>query len=64
MFSPLKSFFLSQDPPPVVIKRVFEIEMTEVYLCALLISVFHGDIQTVERASNSVAEVLKIMKLV
>ena len=66
IFSPLKSFFLLQDPPPIVIKRFSETEMTEIYLWHMrsLMSVLYGHIQTVERAINSVAEVLKIMELV
>ena len=31
MFSPLKSYFLSQEHPPIVIKRLIENEMNELY---------------------------------
>ena len=60
MFLPLRSFFLSQEHPPTIIKQFFENEMSEIYMWHLhtLMSVFHTHIQTVERASNSVVEVL------
>ena len=43
MFSPLKSYFLSQEHPPIVIKRFFKNEMSELYLWNMqsLMSVFH-----------------------
>ena len=60
IFLPVKSFFLSQEHPPTIIKQFFENEMSEIHLWHLhsLMSVFHTHIQTVERPSNSVAEVL------
>ena len=66
MFSPLKSYFLSQEHPPIVIKRFFETEMSELYLWHMhsLMSMFHEHIQVVERANNSVAEVLENLELV
>ena len=66
MFSPLKSYFLSQEHPPIVIKRFFVNEISELCLwhMHLLMSVFHERIQVVEREYNSVAEVLKNMELV
>ena len=46
MFSPLKSYFLSQEHPPLVIKRFFENKMSELYLWHMhsLMFVFHGRI--------------------
>ena len=66
IFSPLKSYFLSQEHPPIVIKRFFENEMSEIYLwhMYLLMSVFLGHIQVVEKANNSVAEVQANLELV
>ena len=66
MFSPLKSYFLSQEHPPILIKRLFENEMSQLYLWHMhsLMSMFHGRIQVVERANNSVAEVLENLELV
>ena len=66
MFSPLKSYFLSQEHPPIVIKRFFENEMSELYLWHMhsLTSMFHRRIQVVEKANNSVAEVLENLELV
>ena len=66
MFSPLKSYFLSQEHPPIVIKRFFENEMSELYLWHMrtLMPVFHGRIQVVERENNSVAKVLENLELV
>ena len=62
----MKSYFLSQEHPPIVIKRFFENEMSELYLWHMhsLTSVFHGRIQVVERENSSVAEVLENLKLV
>ena len=64
MFSPMKSYFLSREHPPIVIKRFFENEMSKLYLWHMhsLMSVFHGRIQVVESENNSVAEVLKNLK--
>ena len=66
MFSPLKSYFFSREHPPVVIERFFEIEMSKLYLWHMhsVMSMFHGRIQVVERANNSVAEVLEKLELV
>ena len=66
MFSSSKSYFLSQELPPIVIKWFFENEISELYLWHIhsLMSVFHGRIQMVERENNSVAEVLENLELV
>ena len=66
MFSHLKSYFLSQEHPPIVIKWFFENEMSELHLWHMhsLMSVFQGRIQVVEREKNSVAEVLENLELV
>ena len=66
MFSSLKSYFLSQEHPPIVIKRFSENEMSELYLWHMhsLMSEFHGRIQVVEREKNSVAKVLENLELV
>ena len=66
MCSPLKSYFLSQEHPPMVIKRCFENEMSELYLWHMqsLMSVFRGRIQVVERENKSVAEVLENFELI
>ena len=66
MFLPLKSYFLSQEHPPIAIKRFFENEISELYLWHMhsLMSVFYGRIQVVERENNSVTEVLENLELV
>ena len=66
MFSPLKSYFLSQEHAAIVIKRFLENEMSELYCWHMhsLMSMFHGRIQVVERPNNSVAEVQKNLVLV
>ena len=66
MLLPLKSNFLSQEYPPIVIKRFFENEMSDLYLWHMhsLMSVFHKRIQVIERENNSVAEVLENLELV
>ena len=66
MFLPLKFSFLSPEHPPIVIKRFFENEMSELYLWDMhsLMSVLHGRIQVVEKENNSVPEVLENLELV
>ena len=64
MFPALKSFFLSQDKPPTIIKAFFEHEFSEIYLWHMhsLLIVFQCHIQEIERENNSVVEVLKSLK--
>ena len=59
-FPALKSFFLSQEQPPTVIRTFFENEMSEIYLWHMhsLMAVFHTHIETIEKKSNFVVEVL------
>jgi hypothetical protein len=60
MFQALKSYFLSQEKPTIVIKRFFDHEFSKIYLCQMhsLMSVFQLHTQRIERESNSVVEVL------
>ena len=66
MFSPLKSYFLSQEHLTIGIKRFFENEISELYLWRMhsQLSVFDGRIQVVERENNSIAVVLENLDLV
>lgn len=66
MFPALQSFFLSQEQPPTVIRKFFENEMSEIYLWHMhsLMAVFHTHIQTIEKESNSVVEVLRNLESV
>ena len=66
MFSPFKPYFLSQEHPPIVIKRFFESGMSELYIWHMrsLMSVFHKRIQVVERENNFVAEAKENLELV
>ncbi|KAK1901966.1 putative protein kinase UbiB [Dissostichus eleginoides] len=63
MFPALKAFFLSQQKPPIVIKKFFENEFSEIYLWHMhsLMSAFHTHIQDMEKEKNSIMEVKKIM---
>ncbi|KAK1879484.1 Catalase isozyme 1 [Dissostichus eleginoides] len=63
MFPALKAFFLSQQKPPIVIKKFFENEFSEIYLWHMhsLMSAFHTHIQDLEKEKNSIMEVKKIM---
>ena len=66
MFSPLKSYFLSQEHPLKAFKQFFVNEMSESYLWQMhsQMCMFYGRIQVVERVKNSVAEVLENLELV
>ena len=50
MFLPVKSFLLSQEHPPIIIKQLFENAISEIYFWHMhsLISIFHTHIQIVE----------------
>lgn len=62
MFPALKASFLSQQKPPIVIKKFFENDFSEIYLWHMLslMSVFHTYIQQMEKI-NSIMEVKKIL---
>jgi len=66
MFPALKSFFLSQDKPPAVIRNFFENDLSELYLWHMhsLMSVFQSHIEKIERENNSLLEVMKCLKSV
>ena len=65
VFTP-EVLILQQEQPPIVMKRFFEDGMSELYLWHMhsLMSVFDRINQVVERANNSVAEVLENMEIV
>ena len=64
MFLPIKSFLLLEEHPSTIIKQFFKNEMNEIYLWHLHspMSVFHTDIQAVERACNSIDKMLTSLK--
>ena len=66
MFPALKAFFLSQEKPPIVIKKFFENDFSEIYLWHMhsFMSVFHTHIQAMEKENNSIMEVKKILNSV
>lgn len=66
MFPAVKSFFLSQENPPVMIKKFFENDFSEIYLWHMhsLMSVFHSRIQEMEMEDNSIVEVRSILHAV
>jgi hypothetical protein len=67
MFPTVKSFFfLFQSNLPVILKKLFENELAEVYLCHLhsIMSMLLRNIQEIERERNSVLEVLAVLQSV
>ncbi|XP_030049150.1 protein FAM200B-like [Microcaecilia unicolor] len=66
MFPALKSFFLSQEEPPAVIRNFFENDFSEIYLWHMhsLMNVFHSHIEKLERDNNSLLEVMNCLKSV
>lgn len=62
----LKSFFLSQDKSPAVIRKFFENDLSELYLWHLhsVMSVFQSHIGEIERENNSLLEVINCLKSV
>lgn len=64
MYQPLKSYFLSIDRPPIVLKTFFENPISEAYLTFVysLAHSFHSNILKMEKQSNSVVETLSILK--
>ena len=63
MYPALKAFFLSQEKPPMLLKKFFEDEFSEIYLCQMhsLMCIFQTRIKEMERENNSVVEVKKIL---
>src|SRR6218665_253268 len=66
MFPALKSFFLSQDKSPAVIRKFFENDLSELYLWHLhsVMSMFQSHIGEIERENNSLLEVINCLKSV
>ena len=66
MFPALKSYFLSQEKPPAVIRNFFCNDLSEIYLWHMqsLMSVFHSHIEEIERENNSLIEVISCLKSV
>ena len=66
MFPALKSYFLSQEKSPTVIRKFFEDDLSEVYLWHVhsLMSVFHSHIAEIEHENNSLLEVINCLKSV
>lgn len=64
LYIALKEFFLTTDKPPVIIKKFFESDTSEIYLFYLhsLMPVFHSKIALLEKEKNSVVEVLCTLK--
>lgn len=63
MYPALKAFFLSLEKPPMLLKKFFEDEFSEIYLWQMhsLMCIFQAHIQEMERENNSVVEVKKII---
>lgn len=64
MFQALKSYFLSENNPPFIIKSFFQNSFSEAYLYFVhsLMTVFHQNIERIERLDNSVIETLVILE--
>lgn len=64
MFEALKSYFLSQTNPPYILKSFFENDFSEAYLFFVhsLMSIFHTNIERIERQDNSVVETMSILE--
>ena len=63
MYPSLKSYFLSIDKPPVALKKVFENDLSELYLWHLhsLVCIFHENVEKVERSKASIVEVMQCL---
>jgi hypothetical protein len=66
MYPPLKSFFLSIDEPPKVIKQFFENELSEVYLWHLhsFVCVFYDHVLEMEQSKASIVEIVDCLNSV
>ncbi|KMQ89919.1 hypothetical protein RF55_10387 [Lasius niger] len=64
LFKPLKNYFLSLENPPKVLKIFFENDFSEAFLFTIhsTMNIMHTNIETIERADNSIIEVRKILK--
>ncbi|XP_028158533.1 uncharacterized protein LOC114351490 [Ostrinia furnacalis] len=64
LYEALKEYFLTGDKSPVIIKKFFESDTSEIYLfyLHLLTAIFHSRIATLEKEKNSIAEVLCTLK--
>lgn len=64
MYPALKSYFLSQEQIPKCLKTFFEDELSEARLWFVhsLMSVFHHNIQALEREQSSLVEIMSILE--
>lgn len=64
MYPALKSFFLSQSKPPILIKRFFENNFSEMYLLLLqsLMGMFKINVDALQREGTSVIEMQSILQ--
>lgn len=63
MFEAVKSFFLSQSKPPVIIRNFFENDFSEIYLLFLhsFMHMFQINVDALQREGTSVVEMLSIL---
>lgn len=64
MFKALKAYFLSEPNPPFLLKSFFENNFSEAYLYFVhsLMSIFHQNIERIERHDNSIVEIMLILE--
>lgn len=64
LYVALKEYFLTADKSPVLIKKFFVSDTSEIYLFYLhsLMAIFHSRIASLEKEKNSIAEVLCTLK--
>lgn len=66
MYPALKSYFTSQEKPPIVLKKFYEHDLGECFLLFVhsLMSIFHDNVKKLERKNNSIIEILNIVDVV
>ncbi|KAL4127157.1 hypothetical protein QTP88_011355 [Uroleucon formosanum] len=64
MFPALKSYFVSQDQTPRALLNFFENDFNEPFLLFVhsLMSTFHNSLEKIENESNSICEIINIVK--
>lgn len=64
LFKPLKNYFLNLENPLKVLKIFFENDFSEALLFTIhsTMNIMHTNIETIERADNSIIEVRKVLK--
>ena len=66
MYPALKSYFASQEKPPIFLQTFYEHDLGEGFLFFVhsLMSVFHDNVKKLEKKNNSIIEILNIVEIV